>query len=83
MNIYVGNLPTQTAFMELKALFDKYGKVATIEVIKNDTSDGHHALVSMTSGGEDALDALDGHDFKGNILSVNQILTDTPVLEKA
>lgn len=68
--LYVGNLRYSVTNDELKSLFDNYGHVVNVNIL-----DGKgFGFVEMSSPDEanKAKDALDGQDFNGRILRVNE-----------
>jgi RNA recognition motif-containing protein len=76
MNIYVGNLPFDTGDHELRALFEPYGSVQRASVVL-DRETGRSrgfGFVEMASDEESnaAIKALDGSDFAGRSLRVNE-----------
>ena len=76
MNIYVGNLSYRVDDEGLKSLFEKYGEVKSAKVITDrDTgrSKGFGFVEMMTdvSGGQ-AIEELNGNDFEGRPLRVNE-----------
>lgn len=75
-NIFVGNLVWDATSDDLLALFQEYGAVAETQVI-SDRETGRSrgfGFVKMTNDGEaqKAIDALNGFDFKGRALTVNE-----------
>ena len=76
MNIYVGNLSFGTSEEELQELFSAYGEVASAAIIKDRYSGESRgfAFVEMPNQGEGeaAVAALNGKDFKGQALRVNE-----------
>ena len=75
-NIYVGNLVWDCSPDDLLALFQEYGAVARAQVI-NDRETGRSrgfGFVEMSDDGEAqrAIDALNGADYKGRPLTVNE-----------
>ena len=76
MNLYVGNIPWSTTEEELENLFSQFGNVNAVRII----TEGHSGrskgfgFVEMESkeNGESAIEALDGKDFGGRDLRVNQ-----------
>src|SRR5947209_9155565 len=75
-NIYVGNLTWDTTADDLLALFQEHGAVAHAQVI-TDRETGRSrgfGFVEMDNDGEaqKAIDALNGHDFRGRALTVNE-----------
>ena len=75
MNIYVGNLPFSTSPSELEELFGQYGAVDSANII-NDRDTGRSrgfGFVEMDDdGGRKAIEELDGKDFGGRNLKVNE-----------
>ncbi len=75
-NIYVGNLTWDATSDDLLALFQEHGAVARAQVI-TDRETGRSrgfGFVEMDNDGEaqKAIDALNGHDFRGRALTVNE-----------
>ncbi len=74
--IYVGNLPFQTTQQELEELFSQYGDVSRVNiVIDRDTGRSRgFGFVEMAeaSEGHAAIDALDGTEFGGRTITVNE-----------
>ena len=76
MNLYVGNIAWTTTEEELENLFSEFGKVSAVRII----TEGHSGrskgfgFVEMESkeNGESAIESLDGKDFGGRDLRVNQ-----------
>ncbi len=76
MNLYVGNIPWTTTEEELENLFSQFGNVSAVRII----TEGHSGrskgfgFVEMESkeNGESAIESLDGKDFGGRDLRVNQ-----------
>lgn len=76
MNLFVGNLPFRTAGADLEALFSQHGAVDSAAVI-NDRETGRSrgfGFVEMPNDdeGRAAIEALDGFDFEGRKLTVNE-----------
>jgi RNA recognition motif-containing protein len=73
-NLYVGNLPFNTTADDLRDAFSAYGTVTRAQVI-SDRETGRSrgfGFVEMESGAEAAIDALNGKDFQGRTLTVNE-----------
>jgi len=73
-NIYVGNLPFSTNEDEVRALFEEHGTVDSVRLI-TDRDTGRlrgFGFVEMSEGGDEAITALDGTDFGGRPLKVNE-----------
>ncbi len=73
MKIFVGNLAFSTTEDELRELFEEYGAVTSVELV-SDRETGRprgFAFVEMESGSNEAIQALDGNDWKGRNLNIN------------
>lgn len=76
MNIYVGNLPYSVKSQELREAFEPYGAVSAAEVIidrRTKRSRGY-GFVEMDDDqeGRRAIEALNGSDFMGRELRVDE-----------
>jgi RNA recognition motif-containing protein len=73
--IYVGNLPFSATEDEIRGLFERHGSVTSVSLI-NDRETGRprgFGFVEMDEAGADAaIQALDGKDFGGRSLRVNE-----------
>ncbi len=72
-NIYVGNLPFSTNEGEIRDLFSNYGEVDSVNLV-TDRETGRlrgFGFVTMNSGGDEAISALNQQDFGGRNLTVN------------
>ncbi len=72
-NIYVGNLPFNATEEEVRDLFKDYGTVESVNLI-TDRETGRprgFGFVEMSSGAQEAIDALNQTDMKGRSLNVN------------
>src|SRR5262245_17577759 len=73
-NIYVGNLSFQTTSDELRELFAEYGTVTRAQVA-TDRETGRSrgfGFVEMADGGDEAIAALNGAQWEGRTLTVNE-----------
>jgi RNA recognition motif-containing protein len=73
-NIFVGNLPFSTTSDELREMFSEYGNVTRAQVA-TDRETGRSrgfGFVEMAEGGDEAIAALNGADFNGRPLTVNE-----------
>ena len=82
MNIYVGNLPFGATDDDLHQLFAAHGDVSSANVIKDRFSGESRGFgfVEMPSR-EDAMaaiEALNGTDFKGRSITVNEAKPKAP-----
>jgi len=76
MNIYVGNLSTESTEDDLRQAFEAFGEVASVKII-TDRYTGQSrgfGFVEMPNSPEaqSAINGLDGTDLKGNAIKVNQ-----------
>lgn len=74
IRIYAGNLSFDTTRAELEALFAEYGEVSEVNII-TDRETGRSrgfGFVEMANGGEEAISSLNGHEFGGRRLTVNE-----------
>jgi len=72
--LYVGNLSFETTESDLKELFAQAGSVETVRII-TDRDTGRSkgfGFVEMQEGGDKAIAQLNGKDFKGRALTVNE-----------
>ena len=72
--LYVGNLSFETTESDLKELFQQMGAVETVRII-TDRDTGRSkgfGFVEMQDGGDKAIDEMNGKDFKGRALTVNE-----------
>ena len=73
--IYVGNLPFQATEEDVRQLFEEYGEIESVAMI-TDRDTGRFrgfCFVEMADGAADAaMAALDGQDFNGRDLRVNE-----------
>jgi RNA recognition motif-containing protein len=72
--IYVGNINYDANAEELKELFSQYGEVLSAKII-NDRETGRSkgfGFIEMESGAETAIEELDGKEFQGRRLRVNE-----------
>jgi RNA recognition motif-containing protein len=72
--LYVGNLSFETTESDLKELFAQTGSVETVRIITDhDTGRSKgFAFVEMHDGGDKAIAEMNGKDFKGRALTVNE-----------
>lgn len=73
-NLYVGNLPFTTTAADLEQLFGQYGTVTKAQVI-SDRETGRSrgfGFVEMSDGAEAAVQAMNGAEFQGRRLTVNE-----------
>ena len=73
--LYVGNLPWSSTEDEIRAAFEAFGEVTSVNLIE-DRETGRprgFGFVEMDdSGAREAIEALDGKDFGGRNIKVNE-----------
>ena len=72
--LYVGNLTFETTESDLTELFGRLGSVETVRII-TDRDTGRSkgfGFVEMQEGGDKAIAEMNGKDFKGRALTVNE-----------
>jgi cold-inducible RNA-binding protein len=76
MNIYVGNLSFDATEEEVRELFAAFGQVASVSLIKDKFTGRPRGFgfVEMSSDSEaqKAIQELNGKDFKGRSMTINQ-----------
>ena len=72
--LYVGNLTFDATDAELTELFSQHGQVQSVQIVTDrDTGRSRgFAFVEMSEGADAAIAALNGQDFKGRNLTVNE-----------
>ena len=73
-NLYVGNLPFSTTDEDLRELFAQHGNVTRAQVV-SDRETGRSrgfGFVEMGEGAEQAVEKLNGAQFQGRTLTVNE-----------
>lgn len=69
-NLYVGNLKYSVTNEQLKELFAGYGEVKRVNIIEG--KGFGFVEMSTTGEAESAMEALNGSDFEGRTLKVNE-----------
>lgn len=75
INIYVGNLSYRTTEDEVRELFTQYGSVNRVSLISDRDSGrarGFGFVEMDREGGNAAITALDGQEFQGRSLRINE-----------
>jgi RNA recognition motif-containing protein len=76
MNIYVGNLPWGLSEEDLREAFEAFGEVVSVKIIKDKFTGRSRGFgfveMSNQEEGEAAISGLNGKDFKGREIVVNQ-----------
>jgi cold-inducible RNA-binding protein len=73
-NLYVGNLAFTTTADDLKEIFAQFGEVSRAQIISDrDTGRSRgFGFVDMSNGGEQAIEKMNGAEFQGRQLTVNE-----------
>jgi len=76
VNIYVGNLSFKMTEGELQKLFEKYGKVTRVTIIKEKETDRSKGFgfveMDESADSDKAIEELNGFSAKGRDLRVNK-----------
>ena len=76
MNIYVGNLPKTTTEEAVRKVFEEYGEVAEVKLIKDQYSGELRGFgfveMPSKSDAEKAIQEVDGTEIEGRTLIVNE-----------
>ncbi|MBN1384738.1 MAG: RNA-binding protein [Elusimicrobia bacterium] len=76
MGIYVGNLSNETTEEELKGVFQEFGEVTSVNIIKDKFTGQSRGFgfVEMASGdsAKAAIAGMNGKELKGRTLTVNE-----------
>lgn len=75
MRIYVGNIPFKVTEDQIRAQFEGFGPVAKVDLVMDRETQRPRgfAFVDMDDdGGKQAIEQLDGTDFGGRRMTVNQ-----------
>lgn len=73
-NLYVGNLAFSVTSDSLRTAFERFGDVRSASVVQ-DRETGRSrgfGFVEMESGGEAAIEGMNGREFEGRTLTVNE-----------
>ncbi|MBW7876080.1 MAG: RNA-binding protein [Candidatus Cloacimonetes bacterium] len=76
MNIYVGNLAYRAKEMDIRAQFEAFGAVSAVKIVTDRDSGLSKGFCFVEMPNDDeakkAIDSLNGNDFQGRALVVNQ-----------
>jgi RNA recognition motif-containing protein len=76
MNIYVGNMSTDTTEDDLRQAFEAFGKVISIKILRNRATGESNGIgfVGMSDSDEaqKAISELNGKDLQGNTIKVEE-----------
>jgi len=74
--LYVGNLPWSATEQELRELFGEFGSVESVAVITDRETGRSRGFgfieIDSADGADKAIEQLDGRDFGGRALRVNE-----------
>ena len=74
--LYVGNLPFSTTQDDLKGIFERFGSVASSAVVMDRETNRSRGFgfieMEEASAADEAIRELDGSDFGGRSLRVNE-----------
>lgn len=76
MNIYVANIPFKANEDQLRDLFVQYGEVSSAKIITDKFTQQSRGFgfveMNDSEAAKQAIEALNGYDFMGKTLSVNE-----------
>jgi cold-inducible RNA-binding protein len=76
MNIYVGNISREATEDELRQAFEAFGKVDTVTILKDKFTGEARGFgfieMPVKAEADAAISNLNGKDFKGRALTVNE-----------
>jgi RNA recognition motif-containing protein len=76
MNIYVGNLSSETTEDELRQAFEAFGQVMSIKILKDRATGKSNGFgfveMSVSEEGQTAISELNGKDLKGQAIKVEE-----------
>ena len=79
MDIYVGNLPGEISEEDLQKVFESFGEVDIISIIKDKLTGKSKGFgfieMSHRAEGEAAIKAMDGKEFKKRVLKVREVVS--------
>lgn len=73
--LYVGNLPFTTSEEDVTDMFSSYGEIESLKMITDrDTGNfrGFGFIEMDAEGAKNAIDSLNGTDFNGRTLKINE-----------
>lgn len=77
-NIFVGNLDFSTTESELRSLFASYGTVDRVSIVTDRDTGRSRGFgfveMSVNAEGQNAISELDGREWNGRALKVNEAL---------
>lgn len=74
--IYVGNLSYDSSQEDIQTLFEEYGEVSDVFIVKDRESGRPRGFAFVTMGSQEsmvaAIEALNGKEFMGRALAINE-----------
>jgi RNA recognition motif-containing protein len=73
-NLYIGNLPFSATDESLRAVFEQFGTVSSVKVIFDRMTGRSRGFgfIEMDEGGDAAIEAMNGKELEGRVLTVNE-----------
>ncbi len=76
MNIYVGNLSTETTEDDLRQAFEAFGQVVSVKILRDRVTGESNGIgfvgMSVSDEGQTAISELNGKNLKGNAIKVEE-----------
>ena len=76
MNIYVGNLSSETTEDELRQAFEAFGQVASVKILRDRVTGESNGFgfveMPVSDEGQTAISEMNGKDLKGNTINVEE-----------
>ncbi len=76
MNIYVANISFKASEDDLRELFEQHGDVSSVKIVMDKLTNRSRGFgfveMSDNTAGKQAIDELNGHNFQGKDLIVNE-----------
>ena len=81
MNIYVGNMSCETTEDELRQVFEAFGQVMSVKILRNRVTGESNGFgfveMPVSDEGQTAISELNGKDLKGHMINVEEGKTKT------
>ncbi|MFC1604757.1 RNA recognition motif domain-containing protein [Planctomycetota bacterium] len=76
MNIYVGNLSTETTEDDLRQTFEAFGQVISVKILRNRVTGESNGIgfvgMAVSDEAQTAISELNGKNLKGNTIKVEE-----------
>jgi RNA recognition motif-containing protein len=76
MNIYVGNLSTETTEEDLRQAFEAFGQVISVKILRDRVTGESNGFgfvgMSVSDEGQTAISELNGKNLKGHAMKVEE-----------